>query len=53
MKICPQCEEGELIPVSAVKVEMEEETITLKGEKCNKCNEEFPDEAELDRVMGN
>lgn len=50
-KICPRCEEGELIKVDDIISEIGGYIFVEKGERCNKCDEEFPFEHETQRTI--
>lgn len=49
MKKCPICEDGELVKVEDIILDIEGYVIILKGERCNKCSEEFPYEHEAQK----
>src|SRR3989338_10690200 len=51
MKKCPMCEKEEMIRVEDIILPVEGYIFILKGERCNKCNEEFPYEEETQRTI--
>ncbi|MBI2498953.1 hypothetical protein HYV88_01785 [Candidatus Woesearchaeota archaeon] len=51
MKTCPSCEKGELIKVDNVIMEIENYVFVVKGERCTKCDEEFPFEDETQKMI--
>ena len=51
MKKCLNCESGELIPVEDMTLEIEGYVFIVKGERCTKCNEEFPYEKETENMI--
>lgn len=51
MKKCPVCEEGELLKIEDITLELEGYIFVLKGERCAKCKEEFPYEEETQRAI--
>ncbi len=51
MKICPVCEEEELVQVEDITLELDGYVFILKGERCARCNEEFPYEDETKRAI--
>ncbi|HLC75464.1 MAG TPA: hypothetical protein VJH88_06460 [Candidatus Nanoarchaeia archaeon] len=51
MKKCLNCDAGELIPVEDITLEIEGYVFIIKGERCTKCNEEFPYEEETEKTI--
>src|SRR3989344_1481531 len=51
MKKCQICEEGNLFKVEDIVIEIEGYIFIVKGERCSKCNEEFPYEEETQRTI--
>lgn len=51
MKKCLICEEGFLEKVDDITLEIEGYIFIVKGERCNKCNEEFPYEEETQKTI--
>ena len=51
MKKCLICEKGNLEKAEDITVEIEGYIFILKGERCNKCNEEFPLEEETQKTI--
>lgn len=50
MKKCPMCE-GKLIEVNNIVLDIESYIFVVKGDRCEKCKEEFPLEDETQRVI--
>jgi len=48
---CVVCEEGELLDVENIVMDIDGYVIILKGKRCNKCGEEFPLEKEAQRAI--
>mgnify|MGYP001559414290 FL=1 len=42
MRKCPMCERGELVKAEDIIFNIDSYIFILKGERCSKCNEEFP-----------
>ena len=51
MKKCQICEKGNLIKVEDIILPIEGYVFIVKGERCNKCNEEFPYEKETQKTI--
>lgn len=51
MKKCPICEKNSLEKVEDIILDIEGYIFIVKGEKCNKCNEEFPLEEETQKTI--
>ena len=51
MRKCLACEKGNLIKVEDITLEIEGYTFIVKGERCDKCNEEFPYEEETGKTI--
>jgi len=51
MRKCPVCEEGNLEKVDNIALDIEGYVIILKGERCSKCDEEFPFENEAQNAI--
>lgn len=51
MRKCPICEKGNLTKVEDIILPLEGYIFIVKGEKCDKCNEEFPYEEETQRTI--
>src|SRR3989344_5849232 len=51
MKKCKICEQGNLIKVEDIILDIEGYIFILKGERCSSCNEEFPFERETQRSI--
>ncbi|MEK6907218.1 MAG: YgiT-type zinc finger protein [Nanoarchaeota archaeon] len=51
MKQCPSCEKGNLEKVEDIILEISGYIFVVKGERCNKCNEEFVDENETKKTI--
>ena len=51
MKICPLCDQGNLLKVEDITLEIEGYIFIVKGERCDKCKEEFPYEEETQRTI--
>ena len=51
MRKCPGCQEGELVNVEDIVLELEGYVFILKGDRCTKCNEEFPYEEETQKAI--
>ena len=51
MRKCPICEKGSLMKVEDITLEVEGYIFIVKGDRCNKCNEEFPYEEETQRTI--
>ena len=48
---CLACEKGNLIKVEDITLEIEGYVFIVKGERCDKCNEEFPYEEETGKTI--
>ena len=51
MKKCLICNNGELIKVEDIALEIEGYIFVVKGERCTECNEEFPYEEETQKTI--
>ena len=51
MKKCPTCTKGILEKVEDIILPIEGYIFIVKGERCNKCNEEFPYEEETQKTI--
>ena len=51
MRKCKICENGNLIQVEDIALEIEGYIFILKGERCDKCSEEFPYQEETQRAI--
>lgn len=51
MKKCKICENGELIVVDDIILEIEGYIFVTKGERCTACKEEFPHEEETQKTI--
>ncbi|MBU2633976.1 MAG: AbrB/MazE/SpoVT family DNA-binding domain-containing protein [Nanoarchaeota archaeon] len=51
MKKCSICEKGSLIKVEDIILPLEGYVFLVKGERCDKCNEEFPYEEETQKTI--
>ena len=51
MKKCLICNNGELIKVEDIALEIEGYIFVVKGERCTECNEEFPYEEETQKAV--
>ena len=51
MKNCPICENGNLKKVEDIILEIEGYIFVVKGDRCNKCKEEFPLEKETQKTI--
>lgn len=51
MRRCLVCEEGELIKVEDIMLDLDGYIFILKGERCTGCKEEFPYEEETQRAI--
>lgn len=51
MKKCLICEKGNLLEVEDIILEIEGYVFIVKGERCTKCNEEFPYEEETQKTI--
>ena len=51
MKKCPICGKGNLEHVEDITLEIEGYIFIVKGERCNRCNEEFPYEEETQKTV--
>lgn len=51
MKKCPICEKGKMEIVEDIVIEIEGYVFVVKGERCDKCKEEFPFEEETQRTI--
>jgi len=51
MKKCSICEKGNLVKVEDIILPIEGYVFIVKGERCDKCNEEFPYEEETQRTI--
>ena len=51
MKKCLICNNGELIKVEDITLEIEGYIFIVRGERCTECNEEFPYEEETQRTI--
>lgn len=51
MKKCKICEKRNLTKVEDIILPIEGYVFVVKGERCNKCNEEFPYEEETQRTI--
>ncbi|MBI3033258.1 hypothetical protein HYY69_07315 [Candidatus Woesearchaeota archaeon] len=51
MKRCYICEKGELLSVEDILLELHGYVFVVKGERCNKCNEEIPYEEETQKTI--
>ena len=51
MRKCLVCGTGSLIKVEDIILDMEGYVFVVKGDRCDKCNEEFPYEGETQRVV--
>ncbi len=51
MKKCLVCENGEMLKVEDIILELDGYVFILKGERCSNCNEEFPYQEETQRAI--
>ena len=51
MRKCPVCEKDNLVKVGDIILPVEGYVFIVKGERCNKCNEEFPYEEETQKII--
>ena len=51
MKRCLICNNGEMIKVEDITLEIEGYIFIVKGERCTECNEEFPYEEETQKTI--
>ena len=51
MRTCKICEQGELVKVEDITLEIEGYIFIAKGERCTHCKEEFPYEEEAQRTI--
>lgn len=51
MRKCLVCEKGNFVKVEDIVLEIEGYVFVVKGERCDKCNEEFPYEEETKRTI--
>lgn len=51
MRKCPVCEKETLVKADDIILEIEGYVIIVKGERCSECGEEFPFEAETQRMI--
>ncbi|MAG02606.1 hypothetical protein CMI42_04675 [Candidatus Pacearchaeota archaeon] len=51
MRKCKICNEGNFERVEDIVLEIEGHVMLLKGERCNKCGEEFPYEHETQKAI--
>lgn len=51
MRLCPICKEGKFVKIEDITLEIDGYVFILKGERCDKCNEEFPFEEESQRAI--
>ncbi|HLC65059.1 MAG TPA: hypothetical protein VJI46_02940 [Candidatus Nanoarchaeia archaeon] len=51
MRKCAICGKGELIKAEDITLDIEGYIFIVKGDRCNKCNEEFPYEEETQRTI--
>lgn len=51
MKKCLICENGKLVKVEDITLEIEGYIFIVKGERCSECNEEFPLENETQKTI--
>jgi hypothetical protein len=51
MKTCPKCEKGKLSDVNDIVNELDGHFFVVKGQRCEKCKEEYINEDELQPVI--